>query len=162
MINATAASRSLERATEIRRAYAAGEGSFRALGQRFELSESMVSLIVSEKRCPLVPRPRRPTVVTDELRARRALGGRIGAARTRSLYSPQEQTAAARAAFRERFTPANASDLDPAEVEARIRAGIRAFMLRISLKSAQIRNAKRTARIAGNNGEKGQRNDGRH
>jgi len=96
-------------------------------------------------------------MITDELRARRALGGRIGSAIQRSRNDPRVYTVAAREAFQKRFMPSDPT-LSEKEVHLRAAAARRAYMLQLSLKSAQVR-AKRMAGRNGGNGRKTRADD---
>ena len=74
--------------------------------------------------------------------------GRIGAYRMHSLHDARETTKAGRAAFMQRFIDEVDPDgiLEPEERAKRAAAARRAYMLRLSLKSAQVRRKRAASR----------------
>ncbi len=70
--------------------------------------------------------------------------GRIGAYRLHALYPAEETTRAARAAFMARFEREVDPDgvLDPEDRAARAAAARKAYMLRLALKSRDVRRAR--------------------
>lgn len=71
----------------------------------------------------------------------RSASGRIGAAVQQSRHDPREYTQNARQAFLSRFWPDDPM-LPPEEAERRAKAGLKAHMLRLALRSAQVRRAR--------------------
>ena len=74
--------------------------------------------------------------------------GRIGAYKMHSLYDARETTRAARAAFLARFEREVDPEgiLDPAERATRAAAARRAYMLRMSMRSAKVRRQRAASR----------------
>ena len=74
--------------------------------------------------------------------------GRIGAYKMHSLYDARETTKAARAAFNARFDDEVDPEriLDPADRAARAASARKAYMLRMSMKSAKLRRERAAAR----------------
>jgi len=81
-------------------------------------------------------------MISEELSQKRSMAGRIGASVLRSRYDPKQYTRAARAAFQSRFMPDDPS-LDEKEAHLRAAAARRAYMLQLSLRSAQVRAARK-------------------
>ena len=76
------------------------------------------------------------------------LWGRIGAYRLHSLYDARETTKAARAAFDKRFEDEVDPErvLDPEDRAARAAAARKAYMLRLSMRSAKVRRERAAGR----------------
>ena len=77
-----------------------------------------------------------------------ALFGRIGAYRMHSLYDARETTKAARAKFNMRFEDEVDPEriLEPADRAARAASARKAYMLRLSMRSAKVRRERAAAR----------------
>jgi hypothetical protein len=86
--------------------------------------------------------------------SQQALWGRIGAHVQHSLYDPRETTLAARRSFLDRFEKEADPNLtlDPAERARRASHLRRAYFLRLSLRSAEVRRQRANRRQPQNGG----------